>query len=175
MTQSKGTLKIDGPFGVPIYIHWSTLLGGLLPSAWVGFGIQEIIYFTIGFVILVAVHEFGHVIAAKAVGLKVLAVEMSVAGGLCRYEWTLSIGKALFVTSAGLLAQFLLLIISMIYAALIGDEAGPAANCLLFVFTFINVLMFVTNIIPARVLSGLSTDGFVLWKLGMVYIKSYFQ
>ena len=55
------------------------------------------------------------------------------------------------------------------------DEAGTAANCLLFVFTFINVMMFVTNIIPARILSGLSTDGLVLWKLSMIYLKSYFH
>lgn len=174
MRRSKGTLIIDGPFGVPVYVHWSILFGGLLPSPWVGFHALELLYFTIGYIILVAVHEFGHALAAKTVGLKVLAVEMSIAGGVCRYEFAPSIGSALFVTSAGLLAQLLLLIVSMIYVSIIGDEAGTAENCLLLIFTFVNVLMFVINIIPVRALTGLSTDGVVLWKLSIAYVKSFF-
>ncbi|HEY7160126.1 MAG TPA: hypothetical protein VH815_02660 [Acidobacteriota bacterium] len=175
MRQSKGTLIIGGPFGVPIYLHWSILLGGLLPTPWVGFGALELLYFTIGYFILIAVHEFGHVFAANKVGLKVLAVEMSIAGGLCRYEFPSSIGSALFVTSAGLLAQLLLLIVSMIYSSILSGETGTISSCLLLIFTFINVCMFVVNILPIKVLSGLSTDGLLLWKLSTIYVKSYFH
>jgi len=165
------TLTISGPFGVPIHIHWSVLFGAIIPCLYVGFSLVDIPFFIIGFVLLVGVHEFGHAIAAKLLGLKVFAVHINITGGHCRYELPPTIWKALFVTSAGLLAQILLLLITTIYIAIFGYESGRVVNDFILVFTFLNALMLIVNVLPFKPLAGLSTDGLILWKLMIAWIR----
>jgi hypothetical protein len=165
------TLTIPGPFDVPVHLHWSVLLGGLMPCVYVGFNIIEILFFTVAFILLVAIHEFGHAFAAKLLGLRVFEVQINVSGGHCRYEMPPTIWKALLVTSGGIFAQVILLLIAMIYIAIFGYESSRVMNCFLLVFTFINFLMLIVNVIPAKVIAGLSTDGLVLWKLTIAWIR----
>lgn len=165
------TLTIRGPFGVPVHLHWSVLLGGLIPCLYVGFNIIDILFFTVAFILLVGVHEFGHAFAAKLLGLRVFEVQINVTGGHCSYELPTIIWKALFVTSAGILAQIILFLIAMIYIALFGYESNRVINCFLLVFTFINFLVLIVNVIPAKVFAGLSTDGRILWKLTIAWIR----
>lgn len=165
------TLTIRGPFGVPVHLHWSVLLGGLIPCVYVGFSIVDIPFFTVAFVLLVGVHEFGHALAAKLLGLEVFEVQINITGGRCRYELPSIIWKALFVTSAGILAQVILLLIAIIYSAMVGYESGRVTSCFLLVFTFINALVLIVNVIPAKIFAGLSTDGLILWKLTVAWIR----
>ena len=165
------TLTIRGPFGVPVHLHWSVLLGGFVPCVYVGFNMTDIPFFVVAFVLLVGVHEFGHALAAKLLGLRVFAVQINVTGGHCRFEPPPTIWKALFITSAGIFAQILLFIVAMIYIAIFGYESGRVMNCFLLVFTFLNALMLIVNVIPAKILAGLSTDGLILWKLTVAWIR----
>ena len=165
------TLTIRGPFGVPVHLHWSVLLGGFLPCAYVGFNITDIPFFILAFILLVGVHEFGHALTAKLFGLRVFEVQINVTGGHCRFEQPPTIWKALLVTSAGIVAQVILFLIAMIYIAVFGYESSRVMNCFLLVFTFLNFLMLIVNLIPAKIFAGLSTDGLILWKLTIAWIS----
>jgi Zn-dependent protease len=171
MIYSKGTVGIYGPFDIPIFIHWSTLLGGIFPCLYVGFHPVEMVAFIVGFFLLVCIHEFGHATAARLFGLKVLAVQVSVAGGLCRHEQAPSDGKAFVIAASGLVAQLLLFSLSAAYVVLFGYGSARILNCLLLTFTFVNAVMFVFNLVPSKVISGLSTDGLLLWKFGRRLVK----
>lgn len=165
------TLTIRGPFGVPVHLHWSVLLGGFLPCVYVGFNMIDIPFFILAFILLVGVHEFGHAIAAKILGLRVYEVQINISGGHCRFEQPPTIWRALLVTSAGIFAQILLFLAAMIYVIVFGYESSRVMNCFVLVFTFLNALMILVNLVPAKIFAGLSTDGLILWKLTIAWIR----
>jgi ATP-dependent Clp protease adapter protein ClpS len=151
--------------GVPLFVHWSLPAGGLLISAFVGFDPYQALFFCLGYVLLVAIHEGGHVVAARSLGLEVYAVDISGAGGRCLFERPHRVRHSVFVYSAGLLAQVALLGFTLLYVKTFGLPASQWGRCLVISFTFVNAVMFVLNLIAQKALDGLDTDGLVLWKL----------
>ena len=83
MQQRSGSLRLVTIRGVPVFIHWSVPIAGLLLSIFAGFQPLESIYYCVAFVLLIAVHELGHFSAARFFGLKVFAIDISGAGGKC--------------------------------------------------------------------------------------------
>jgi len=54
-----GYFKLLNFRGIPVFIHWSLLAGGMLISAYVGFNPTETVYFSLAYLSLIAIHEFG--------------------------------------------------------------------------------------------------------------------
>jgi ATP-dependent Clp protease adapter protein ClpS len=160
-----GHLKLLSANGTPVFVHWSFPVGGLLISAYVGFNIWESVFFCLGYVLVIAIHEAGHAAAARQLGLKVFAIYISGAGGECRSESPQTVKGAFFLWSAGLLAQTALFLGTVFYMQIIGKPTSQLARCLVLSFTVVNVILIIINLVPEKSGSGLPTDGYVLWKL----------
>jgi ATP-dependent Clp protease adapter protein ClpS len=160
-----GYLRLLNAKGTPVLVHWSFPVGGLLISAFVGFDIWETAFFTLGYVLLIAIHEAGHAAAARRLGLKVFAIYISAASGECRSEPPQTVRGAFFLWSAGLIAQTALFLGSVLYMQIIGQPTSRLARCLILVFTVVNAILFFINVVPEKFPRGLPSDGYVLWKL----------
>src|SRR5947208_3103158 len=160
-----GYLRLLNAKGTPVFVHWSFPVGGLLISAYAGFNIGEAAFFCLGYVLLIAIHEAGHAMAARQLGLKVFAIYISGAGGECRSESPQTVGGAFFIWSGGLIAQTALLLGSVFYMQIIGQPTSQLARCLVLSFTVVNAIILFINLVPQKPARGLPSDGYVLWKL----------
>lgn len=159
-----GYLRIATIRGVPIWVHWSFPAGGLLVAAFGGVGFPVSLYYCLAYTALVAAHEAGHVIAARAFQLQVFSVEISGFGGLCRIEPPRQVRHDVLVYSAGLLVQAVLLLAALGYLAAFGMPAGGAGRAFAVTFTTVNLVLLLFNLVPYRSARGLATDGLMLWK-----------
>ena len=149
-----------------MFVHWSLPAGGMIVSLFARIHPRDWIYYCIAFTLLLIVHELGHVAAAAFFRLKVMAVEISGAGGLCHVERPSRLSQFIVVYSAGLLAQAAAFAIAFTYLRRFGFPQNKFAVACLFMFVVVNLIVFVINLIPQRnKRSGLGTDGWVLWKL----------
>src|SRR5215472_442691 len=81
-----GYFKLAQIGGVELLVHWSLPAGGALVAAFVHADPRQWGFFCLAYLLLVIVHEAGHVLAAVALRIKVFTVEISGVGGLCRIE-----------------------------------------------------------------------------------------
>lgn len=153
--------------GVPIFVQRSFLLGGAFLALMAGTsaGIEGVIGYCIAYAALIALHELGHAVAAHTLGLRIHSVELSRVGGLCRVQVPRSPRDTLILYSAGLAAQALLLSLTLASLAVLGAPTSRFGTAVVATFTWVNLLMFVINLMPGRTRSGLLTDGSVLWGL----------
>src|SRR4051812_39177823 len=86
METRKGYFKLVTIRRVPIYVYWSLPLLPMLAPIFEGYEPHAFLYFILGFVLIVIVHEAGHVLAALALRLKIVAVDLSAGGGMCHVE-----------------------------------------------------------------------------------------
>ncbi|MEJ2156889.1 MAG: ATP-dependent Clp protease adaptor ClpS [Desulfobacteraceae bacterium] len=130
------------------------------------FAIPETIYFCIAYTLLIILHELGHASAARILGLKVFSLEISGAGGLCITEPPPNFITAIAFSSAGILAQALLLLGTASYLIIFGNPTSIFGTCLVITFTIANGIVLVLNLIPhKRHGDDFGTDGYLLWKL----------
>jgi len=155
-------LKIQG---VPVFFHWSFPVGGVLISLYSSSDFEKTIYYIFSYSILVIVHELGHLTAAKYMKLEVFALEVSGAGGMCHLENPKSFSSAMLVYSGGLIAQTILFLSAVTYLLLFSYPVNKLGFCLVITFTLINIIMFIINVIPTKLSSGVWTDGSLIWKL----------
>jgi ATP-dependent Clp protease adapter protein ClpS len=161
-----GYFKVAQIGGVGLLVHWSLPVGGAIVAAFVHANPKQWVFFCLAYLFLVIIHEAGHVLAALAVRLRVFTIEISGIGGLCRIERPRCIRHSVFVYTAGLLAQALVLSITLAYVGAFGSPGSPFGAAIVFTFTVVNVVIFVVNLIPQRsARSGVATDGLVLWRL----------
>jgi len=162
----RGYLKVAEIRGVSLRIHWSLPAAALLIAAYAGFKLREAAYFYIGYLVLVVVHELGHVAAATFLGLKVFSIEFSGIGGQIRLHRSPSgVGDTFLVYSAGVFAQLALLVLTVFYLAVFSQPTTLFGRCLVLTFTAINLVVIAINFIPAGKPHIVATDGYVLWKL----------
>ena len=146
------------------FIHWSFLFGGLLISALSGFTLPDALYYCAMYTALIVVHELGHVAAAWMSRLRIDSVEISGLGGLCRIQAPRDVRIILVVYAAGLLAQLAVLALTLVCVAVFGPPVTPLAQCAFKTFVFVNLVLMILNIIPAKVHGGIANDGMVLWQ-----------
>lgn len=161
-----GYFKLAQIGGVRLLVHWSLPAGGAIVAAFMHADPKQWVFFCLAYLLLVIIHEAGHVLAAVAVRLRVFTVEISGVGGLCRIERPRCVRHSVFVYTAGLLAQALVFSITLAYIGVFGSPGSPFGAAIVFTFTVVNVVIFAINLIPRRSSrSGLATDGLVLWRL----------
>jgi len=151
--------------GIPILVERSYLFGGLFIALIAPAGAAGIAGYCLAYAALFALHEFGHVVAARALGLRVHAVNLSAIGGACVVQLPRRPRDAWIVYSAGLAVQVALLMATLAAVALSGAPATPFGVAVVAVFTWVNVLTFAINLVPGRTSLGPQTDGAVLWAL----------
>lgn len=140
--------------GVPVFLHWSVFaIGGgfaLLPAmTGDGIGFAGFFYTTLFVLLLVALHELGHAVAAWAWGSKVLAVVLSGYGGLCCIDRMPSTraGRLVFI-AGGFIAQAAAFAAAALAVAAWGWPSSLAGICAVAVFLGINPLMACWNALP---------------------------
>jgi ATP-dependent Clp protease adapter protein ClpS len=169
--EGRGRLRIATVHGVPVFIHWSFPLGGLVLAFIAGARLFESICYCLAFAVLIAVHELGHFAAARAFGLKVHAIDISGWGGMCVVQIPRSVRHTFVVYAGGLMAQLALLAATLATFCVIDIPRAPPGRSVFITFTFVNVLLGVINLIPSKTYHGLSNDGEVLWDLFLHVFK----
>ncbi len=167
--RESGYRKVIEVNKVPLFIHWSLPVGGLLIAAYFNSDLEKTFYFVAAYVALVLIHEIGHMVMAMLFGVKVFALTLNGAGGACCCEELRSYRQALFFYGGGLVAQLVLFGITGIYLTVFGYPSSSAGNAFMLMFTAINFLMFIINIIPSKTVQGQGNDGYALWVLSKSY------
>jgi ATP-dependent Clp protease adapter protein ClpS len=165
MTKQSGYLKVATVRDIPVYVHWSFPAGGVLVSVFAHVDPAQWVYFCIAYTFLILLHEGGHVAAARLLGLKVISIEISGTGGLCRFERPRQARHSVFVYSAGLLAQMVVFLVTLGYIKAFDWPKSVAGMATAITFTFVNAVLFAINLLPQKGTRALGTDGYVLWKL----------
>lgn len=168
MNHEPGTIKILEVDGVPVFAHWSLIAGAALISLFAAFDATAIVTLCLAYIFLISVHESAHALAARALRLKVFSISISGVGGLCRFQPPPSYGAAFLVISAGLLAQALLFVGTLVWLATFGEPASSQGAYLATSFTYVNSAIFLLNLIPEKPQQcHFGTDGYLLWKLAL--------
>lgn len=163
--RQRGYARIATIRGIPLLVHWSFPAGGLLVATWAGVGLPVSLYYSLAYAVLVALHEAGHAVVARALRLKVYRVEISGFGGLCISEQPGSVRDGALLYSAGLLVQLALLLATLGWLAVFGRPQYSAGRALVDTFTLVNVVLLVLNLVPQTSRGGLATDGMKLWQV----------
>ena len=151
--------------GVPVYLHWSFPIGGLLIAGFFNSSPEKIIFFVSAYLLLVLIHEIGHLLFARFFGLKVHAITVTGGGGRCFCDKPESYREALYLYGGGILAQLALFILTSLYVYLFGYPSSSVGNAFVLTFTVFNLFMILINIIPSKLVGGNVNDGHVLWML----------
>lgn len=159
-----------GPFYVqriPVLIHWTFPVGGIAVALFLGdVTWKTAIPLIFAYTTLILIHEFGHAIAAISSGSKVHAVLVTGAGGWCIADDPRSFASRFAFYAGGIFAQLFVLIITAIFVALFENSNSIVINLYILVFTFVNVVLILINIMPSE-----GTDGKAIWRL----VKGYFN
>lgn len=172
MQRPKGAVRLMRIHGVPVFLHWSFPAGAIIPVSFAKFALVPSLYLLTGYVLLVLLHEVGHLLAARLVRHQVLWIEISGAGGRCATELPRDTRAAVAIYSGGLVAQLILFVIGVGGFVLLPDLNSEGFSYFLIVATVINAAMFIFNIIPSTDESG-PTDGFVLWRILRHHVKQW--
>ena len=135
---------------VPIYIHWTFPAGGIFFSFF--FGIKDLLgifSLIVAYVALIIIHELGHAIAALRASSKVYSVLVTGSGGWCFADEPEEKSSKFIFYAGGLIAQLLLFFVTILWVTIIGNPENQIGNYFILVFTFVNVLVFISNFIPS--------------------------
>lgn len=163
--ESRLRVKVATVRGVPVFVHASFPTGGLMLAMMARPGLPGALAYCLAFTALIAIHEFGHFAAARALGLRVFSIDIAGWGGLCSTQVARRAWQTMVVYSGGLAAQAALFASTLAAVALLGAPRSAVGAAVYVTFTFVNAIVFVLNLIPGKTHGGLSTDGQVLWEL----------
>jgi Zn-dependent protease len=141
--------------GIPLFIHWSFPIGGLLVVVFLGdFSPATVLSAIVAYTTLIAVHELGHAAFARRAGVEVHALVITAIGGLCFFDPPPAAIDRLLIASGGLLAQLVVFGLTLGVVALSGDITSPIVNGFVVVFTLFNAILFLGNLVPYRYSDG---------------------
>ena len=127
-------------------------------------GILATAAIAVGFLVSIVVHELGHLVAARSVGIGVRAIRLDAIGGAAELERPPGTGRSeMLVAAGGPAANLLLGGASFALAGALGGEAATVALWL----ALVNLVLGVFNLLP-----GLPFDGghilvgFRWWRTG---------
>jgi Zn-dependent protease len=161
-----GSWKIGKLFGIGIYLHWSFLLFPALvfysQASQNGLGSA---FFSVGLVlamfICVVLHEFGHVLTARAFGIGTRDVTLLPIGGVARLErMTEKPGEEILIAIAGPAVNVAIAVIlgiflffGLIFDQQLLQEPSLPVQFLLWLMGM-NIIMVLFNMIPAFPMDG---------------------
>ncbi len=161
-----GYIRIGTIRQVPLRMHWSFVFGGILVALAFHAKQIEILYIWLGYAALIVFHEIGHASVALVYGLKVYSIELSGFGGSCHTATPATRRAALLFASAGVIVQIILLGIAITTTKVFGKPQTSFGSNIAFVFTTINFLFILINLIPQKSRrDNYGTDGYLIWKL----------
>jgi stage IV sporulation protein FB len=145
----RGFLTIARLKGIPIRIHWTMPVGALVFG-----GLRFAPAFWLGFFVLVLVHELGHAFYVQRYGHRVLSIEVTGFGGLCRWSGAATPYERAAIAWGGVVAQGLLLLAALAVLLALGPPRALWSAELAHVFTRTNLWLIGLNLLPFRPLDG---------------------
>jgi Zn-dependent protease len=141
---------------VPVALHWSALL----PFAWCLLDRQDLLATlssVLAFLVLMAVHEMGHAVAARSRGIEVIGVRLYLLHGVCEHEAPEREEDDILIAWGGVLAQLCLLAAALLVlhaASALLPGSAPVLQPVLFVFIHANIVIAAINLFPMAPLDG---------------------
>lgn len=129
---------------VLLFLFWQYIIAGMFSVAVVG---------AICFSFLILLHESGHAIMAKICKAPVYSINLHWFGGSCQYGRVKTPKKEVMIASGGILAQLLLLCISLVAMALV-TSTSPILAIVFYTFVKLNIYIILFNLIPLPAFDG---------------------
>ncbi len=162
----RGFVRVARIGGAPIDVHWSCVTGGLILCAAGAFQRELIVPLVVAYMLVVLVHEAGHAVAARILGLKVYGIRLIGLGGYCLTEPANGPRRICVLYSAGMIAQLIAFCAALLARAASSGPEGPVLGSFIVAFTFGNALVFAYSLFP-RTYRGQPSDGRVLLQLAI--------
>jgi Zn-dependent protease len=142
--------RIDG---VDLYIHWSTFVVAALAVLAALPRPEGALLLIGGYLAIVMIHEWGHVIAARRRRCVAWSIEIYPVVGLTRYSAPTSFFDECAIAWGGVLAQLAVAAPLLAWVAVFGTE-NPATNVVVGIFGYLSLLLAMLNLLPAPRLDG---------------------
>ena len=120
-----GYLRMGRFLGVDLRVHWSVPLSAVLftkarfePILW------------LCFLVLIVVHELGHIALIRRCGFSLLGIDLTGVGGQCRYRGNASQLERALIAWGGVLAQSLLVLGALLAQVIWGAGQSRAFQLL---------------------------------------------
>jgi len=157
--------------GAPVTLHWTLLLFFIFAGAATRSIVGGLVAFA-AMLILLLMHELGHAVVARWLGLRVIAIRLYGFHGICVHTFPETEGASVAVAWGGVLAQIVLFAVVVTIAKILSSMAGGIPWVLdpaFFVWAPLNLLVIFTNLLPITPL-----DGAVAWKGIPVLLRTLF-
>jgi hypothetical protein len=144
-----GYLRVGRLAGVDLRLHWS------VPVAAALFGsvrIQPLIWLAFG--VVITVHQLGHAALVRLRGFALLAIDLTGFGGHCRFRGSASGLERAWIAWGGVLAQLLLLAVTLLGALVLGEPRAAWVGVLGGALLEINLWIIAINLLPFEPLDG---------------------
>ena len=150
-----GYLRIATIGGTAVRLHWTLPLGALAFSRG-----RILPFFWLGFFLVVLIHELGHAIVVWSLRHRVVAIDITGFGGMCRWRGNPTPLHRSVIAWGGVTAQGILLAATWLALAQLGRLTAPWQLQLASVFTSTNLWLILINLLPIPPL-----DGSEAWRL----------
>ncbi|HWZ92424.1 MAG TPA: hypothetical protein VNW92_26345 [Polyangiaceae bacterium] len=134
--------------GAPVLLHFSILLGLLVFG-----GFRWSAGFFVAYPCLILVHELGHAALVRRCGHRVVGIEVTGLGGVCRWSGNASPFEEALIAWGGVLAQLALFALTLLWLKLLPPTSELAWD-LTATFTHTNLWLVAVNLIPIPPLDG---------------------
>lgn len=157
---------LRGPWGIPIEIDGSILfLAGLLVFLSARTSLLHGVLLAVMLIGAIGLHELGHAMATRALGLRVRRIVLHGGGGFCERQGRATPAQEEIIVLAGPLMNLALWALSGIAvwgAFHMAVAGGPTMNYPLWgavlsylsLFGWINIALFIFNLVPVQPLDG---------------------
>jgi stage IV sporulation protein FB len=146
--------------GVPVYLHWSTIL----IAALILFGAierpAETLALWVSYFGLLMLHECGHMVAAQHLRYRVWSIELYPIFGITRFDLPRSRFHHAVIAWGGVAAQCVIALPIVAFLSGLGYTRFEPLNIVLGVFGYCSLLMAALNLVPVGPL-----DGATAWRL----------
>ncbi len=149
----RGQLLFIRPGRPPIGVHWTLALGLAVLSR-----LTFDLWFCVGYLTILLVHELGHALLVKAFHLQTEGILLHGLGGECLFSGRVTQRKRSIIAWGGVVAQAALLAMALLTGMVVAPEGGWSR--LHATLTVTNALLIGLNLLP---LPGF--DGFHAWRL----------
>lgn len=164
-----GSFSLGRLGGIHLKVHWSAALIAVLVGASLGsvIGVGAAIVGTLGFLLSIVLHEFGHALTARRFGVPTESIQLWALGGVARLSREAPTPKAEgWIAAAGPLTSIAIGAASVgLWAALGGSAVESQYVSVLAWLGVINAFLALFNLLPGAPLDGGRIVKAVRWRM----------
>ncbi len=146
---SSGFFEVGRLAGAPLRVHWTTPIGLFFLTH---FSFNPLVWAAL--LLIIVVHELGHAFLARRYGLRLVSIDVTAIGGVCRLEGNPSRREASIVAWGGVLAQAALLVAALLARGIISVVTFGLLDCVFDTLITTNLIVMALNLLPVRPLDG---------------------